>query len=85
MLFVGKIEKGDFMTVLKIISILLGTAFSLFGYFIYFQKKYHLINGFEQDYQSGLKDEHYARRIGLIELALGMVLLAVGAVLIIFV
>ena len=73
------------MSIIEIISILLGTAFALFGYFIYFQKKYYLINGFEADYKSGLKDERYARRVGLIELIVGIVLLLIGVALIIFV
>ena len=35
------------MTILKIILITVGVAFIMFGYEIYFQKKYNLINGFE--------------------------------------
>ena len=37
------------MLALKIIAILIGLTFALFGYFIYFRKKYSLINGFEAD------------------------------------
>ena len=55
------------MLVLKIIAILLGLAFTLFGYFIYFRKKYNLINGFEADFKAGHKDENYAKRVGMVE------------------
>ena len=34
---------------LKVIAVILGLAFTLFGYFIFFQKKYSLINGFEEE------------------------------------
>ena len=44
------------MIFLKIISAVLGTAFTLFGYFIYFRKKYSLINGFDADMNAALKD-----------------------------
>ena len=40
------------MTILKIILITVGVAFTTFGYEIYFQKKYNLINGFEEDYKN---------------------------------
>lgn len=73
------------MIILKILTIILGLAFLMFGYFIYFQNKYNLINGFSVDYQAGRKDEKYAKRIGLIELILGIVLLISGVILIIFV
>ena len=35
------------MIFLKVLVVVLGLAFLLFGYFIYFKKKYNLINGFE--------------------------------------
>ncbi len=73
------------MLVLKVISVTLGLAFALFGYFIYFKKKYNLINGFESDLKAGRKKEDYAKRVGLIELLIGITLLIVGIVLIIFV
>ena len=73
------------MIVVKIITVIFGLAFLLFGYFIYFQKKYNLINGFSADYQAGRKNEKYAKRVGLIEFILGIVLLAIGVVLIVFV
>ena len=73
------------MIILKIASIILGVAFLLFGYSIYFKKKYHLINDFEADYREGRKDENYAKKVGLIEFAIGIALLAIGVVLIIFV
>lgn len=73
------------MLVLKVISVTLGLAFALFGYFIYFKKKYNLINGFESDLKAGRKKEDYEKRVGLIELVIGITLLIVGIVLIIFV
>ena len=72
------------MLVLKIISALLGLAFFLFGYFIYFRKQYHLINGFRADFEAGRKDERYAERVGLTEFVIGVVLLAVSILLAIF-
>lgn len=72
------------MIVLKIITVLLGLAFTLFGYFIYFKKKYNLINGFEAAFKAGKKDELYAKRVGMIEFVIGIILLIVGIILIIF-
>ena len=72
------------MLVLKISAILLGLAFALFGYFIYFRKKNHLIDGFEEDFKAGRKDEGYARRVGMVEFVVGIAVLIVGAVLILF-
>ena len=71
------------MIVLKILTLLLGVAFTAFGYLIYFRKKYSLINGFEEAYRSGRKTEAYAKRVGLVELVLGIVLLLVAALLIV--
>lgn len=51
------------MLVLKILAILLGLAFTLFGHFIYFRKKHNLINGFEADFKAGRKNEDYAPRL----------------------
>lgn len=72
------------MIALIIVALAAGLAFLLFGYFIYFRKKYHLINGFEADYQAGQKDKRYAEHVGLTELILGAVLLVTGIVLAIF-
>ncbi len=72
------------MIVLKMITVLLGLAFSLFGYFIYFKKKCNLINGFEAEFKEGRKDELYARRVGMIEFVIGIVFMIVGIILIIF-
>ncbi len=72
------------MIIIKIISFVLGIAFLLFGYFIRFRKKYDLINGFRADFQAGRKDEKYAERVGLIELIIGIVLLAIGVILVLF-
>ncbi len=73
------------MLALKIITVILGLAFSLFGYFIFFKQKYSLINGFKEDLKAGRKDENYARRVGIIEFIVGFVLLLVAVILIIFV
>ena len=72
------------MFVLKILAVLLGLAFALFGYFIYFRKKYNLINGFEADFKSGRKNEDYAKRVGMVEFVVGIAILIAGIVLIIF-
>ncbi len=72
------------MLALKIISFLLGIAFTLFGYFIRFRGKYNLINGFEADLKQGRKTEEYAKRIGTIEFIIGVVLLIVCGILCIF-
>lgn len=60
------------MKLLKIISLILALAFIFFGYNIYFRKKYNLINNFEKDYKNGLKNEKYAKKVGLVELILGI-------------
>ncbi len=72
------------MIIVKILSAFLGIAFLLLGYFIYFRKKYNLINGFTEDYKNGRKTEKYALRVGLAEFIVGCVLLAVSVVLFIF-
>ena len=72
------------MLVLKILAILLGLAFALFGYFIYFRKKYNLINGFEADFKAGRKNEDYAKRVGMVEFVVGIAILIAGIVLIMF-
>ena len=72
------------MLVLKILSVLLGLAFALFGYFIYFRKKYNLINGFEADFKAGRKNEDYAKRVGMVEFVIGIAILIAGIVLIMF-
>lgn len=73
------------MLAFKIILVLLGVAFSLFGYFIYFKKKYFLINGFQKDLRSGRKTERYAQTVGLAEFILGIACLLAGIVLILLV
>ncbi|MDI9521143.1 MAG: DUF3784 domain-containing protein [Bacillota bacterium] len=71
------------MIILKIIIIMVSVAFSIFGYLIYFKKQYNLINGFEADYKAGRKTESYAKRVGIIELIIGIVLAFVGIYIII--
>ena len=72
------------MIVAKLGAVILGLVFLLFGYFIYFRKKYDLINDFEAEFRAGRKDERYAERVGLTEFIIGVVLLAGGFILILF-
>jgi hypothetical protein len=72
------------MIILKVLAVISGLAFILFGYFIYFKKKYNLINGFEADFKAGCKNEDYARRVGLVEFVVGIAILIAGVALIIF-
>ena len=51
------------MIFLKVLAVVLGLAFLLFGYFIYFKKKYNLINGFDADFKAGRKKEEYAKKV----------------------
>lgn len=71
------------MTILKILLILVGTIFILFGYLIYIKEKYNLINGFEEAYKAGRKTKSYAKRVGLVELIIGMILTLFGISMII--
>ena len=71
------------MTLLKIILIAIGATFSTFGYLIYFKKKYNLVNDYEANRKAGKKTESYARKVGLIELLLGIALLMIGLYLIV--
>ena len=71
------------MTLLKIILIAIGATFSTFGYLIYFKKKYNLINDYEANRKAGKKTDSYARKVGLIELLLGIALLMIGLYLIV--
>ncbi|MBR6207927.1 MAG: DUF3784 domain-containing protein [Oscillospiraceae bacterium] len=73
------------MVVLKVLAVMLGLAFLLFGYFIYFRKKYNLINSFEADFKAGRKNEEYAKRVGMVEFVVGIAMLIAGVALIIFV
>ncbi len=71
------------MTLLKIILMTVGIAFLVFGYLIYFKGKYNLINNFESDFKVGRKTEAYARKVGLVELILGTLLVLFAIFLII--
>lgn len=66
------------MILLMIILLVVGVTFTTFGYFIYFKEKYNLINGFESDYKSGRKSETYAKKVGLVEFMIGIILVVVG-------
>ena len=72
------------MLALKIVAALLGIAFSLFGYFIYFREKYSLINGFERELRAGKRTEAYAKKVGLTEFVIGIVCLLAAIALAIF-
>ena len=69
------------MTFFKILTACLGIAFILFGYFIFFRRKYSLVNGFDEDFKAGLKTEAYARRVGLVEFVIGIVLVITAILL----
>ena len=71
------------MTYLKVVVVLVGLAFTLFGYFIYFKKKYNLINGFEAAFKAGRKSEKYAKRVEMVEFVIGIPILIAGIALII--
>ena len=71
------------MLALKIILVILGSAFTLFGYFIFFKKKYSLINDFDEAFKAGRKTEDYAKRVGLIEFIIGISILIVAVILIV--
>lgn len=71
------------MTLLKITLTLVGVAFIIFGYLIYFKEKYNLINGFERDFKSGRKTESYAKKVGLIELIVGIIFILIGILVLI--
>ena len=72
------------MSVVKVIVLVIGAAFMIFGYLIYFRKRYNLINGFESDYREGRRGKRYAERVGLIEFIIGIILLLSGILLLIF-
>lgn len=74
-----------YMIVVKILSALLGIVFLLFGYFIFFCKKYNFINGFSEDFKCGRKTERYAATVGLAEFIFGVVLLMLSVLLFLFV
>lgn len=66
------------MILLNIILIIVGLVFITFGYFIYFKEKYKMINDFEADYKAGRKTKAYAKKVGLVEIILGIILIIVG-------
>lgn len=72
------------MIFVKILCAILGVVFAVFGYFIYFRKKYNLINGFEEDLKYGRKTQKYARTVGLVEFIAGVVLLVHSVLLFLF-
>ncbi|MBR1533550.1 MAG: DUF3784 domain-containing protein [Ruminococcus sp.] len=72
------------MIFVKVLAVMLGLAFLLFGYLIYFKKKYNLINGFKEDFRAGRKNEEYAKRVGMVEFIVGIAILIAGLALVIF-
>ncbi len=72
------------MIILKIIIILLGITFTIFGYLIYYRENYNLINDFEEDCNAGRKTKSYAKRVGLTEFIIGIAMVLIGIFLIIF-
>lgn len=66
------------MIILKILLIIVGLVSTIFGYLIYFKKHYNLINGFDEAYKAGRKTKSYAKRVGLIELIIGVALILFG-------
>ena len=72
------------MLVWKIVLLALGAAFLLFGFLFFFRKQYSLINDFEAERKAGRKGEQYARRVGLTEFILGIILLLAGIALVLF-
>lgn len=71
------------MQVVKIVLGILAPAFLLFGYLIYFRRRYFLINGFREELSAGRRDENYARRVGLTELIIGLILLVAEIIVLI--
>lgn len=49
--------------------------FTIFGYLIYFRKKYNLINNFATDRKLGTYTNDYAKRTGIIEFVSGIIFL----------
>ena len=78
-----KFNGENLMIALKIITLVLGLAFTVFGYLIFFKGKHSLINDFEEQYKAGRKNEYYAKRVGFIELIIGIALLAIAIALMI--
>nr|WP_243343732.1 DUF3784 domain-containing protein [Anaerococcus sp. AGMB09787] len=72
------------MRLLSIILTITGIVFTIFGYLIYFKKNYTLINGFESDLVKGRKDISYGKKVGLVELILGVIMILIGTLLFIY-
>ncbi|MDD6920296.1 MAG: DUF3784 domain-containing protein [Eubacteriales bacterium] len=70
------------MIIAKVLLIVIGIAGTIYGYLIYFKKRYNLINGFETDFKAGRKKEAYAKKVGIFDLVLGISLIIIGIYLI---
>ncbi len=66
------------MRLLSIILTIMGIVFTIFGYLIYFKKNYKLINGFKNDLAKGGKNISYGKKVGLVELIVGVILILIG-------
>ena len=73
------------MIIAKVVLSIVGILFIVFGYLIYFKKKYSLINGFIEEYKVGKKTEEYAKKVGIVELIVGIIILIVDIILIIYI
>ena len=71
------------MVAIQIITAVLGLGFLLFGAFIFFGGKYSLINGFDEALKEGRHTTDYARRVGLVEFVLGILLLVTFVILLV--
>ncbi len=67
------------MIILNIALAAAGLAFLVFGYLIYFRKKYTLVNGFPRS-GATKKQRRYAKLIGMAELISGAALLLMSVV-----
>ena len=64
--------------VMNVILISVGTLFTIFGYLIYFRKKYNLINNFKINKSINKYSDDYALRMGFIELWSGIFCICLG-------
>ena len=63
--------------------ILVGALFTIFGYLIYFKKKYNLINNFKMNKNINKYSDDYALSVGFIELCSGIFCICLGILLLI--
>jgi len=68
------------MTILKIILILVGMMFIVFGYAIWFKGKYNLINGFPNRNKRIKSNDSFAKMVGIIQFIGGIICCVVGVI-----